>query len=70
MPLIPIEWLATHVEVPADLTAAQLAADLVKVGLEEEEIHKADVTGPVVVGHVLTREAKEQSSPWQRWQKK
>lgn len=62
MPLIPIEWLATHVEVPADLTAAQLAADLVKVGLEEEEIHKADVTGPVVVGHVLTREAKEQSN--------
>ncbi|WP_216379973.1 phenylalanine--tRNA ligase subunit beta [Arcanobacterium phocae] len=54
MPLIPIDWLASHVEVPSDLTAAQLAADLVKVGLEEEEIHKPDVSGPIVVGKVLT----------------
>ncbi|MFT0847091.1 phenylalanine--tRNA ligase subunit beta [Actinomycetaceae bacterium L2_0104] len=62
MPLIPIDWLASHVEVPADLTPEQLAADLVKVGLEEEEIHPAEVTGPVVVGKVLTLEAKEQSN--------
>ena len=50
MPRIPIDWLADHVAVPADLTAEQLAADLVKVGLEEEEIHRSDVTGPIVVG--------------------
>lgn len=62
MPLIPIEWLASHVEVPADLTPEQLAADLVRVGLEEEAIHEAEVTGPVVVGKVLTLEAKEQSN--------
>lgn len=62
MPLIPIDWLATHVEVPEDLTPEQLAADLVKVGLEEEEIHESEVSGPVVVGKVLTREAKEQSN--------
>ena len=62
MPFVPIDWLATHVEVPEDLTASQLAADLVKVGLEEEEIHKADIQGPIVVGKVLTREAKEQSN--------
>ncbi|QJC21862.1 phenylalanine--tRNA ligase subunit beta [Arcanobacterium buesumense] len=54
MPLIPIDWLASHVEIPEDLTAAQLAADLVKVGLEEEEIHQPDVSGPIVVGKVLT----------------
>ena len=47
------DWLADHVEVPADLTAEQLAADLVKVGLEEEAIHGAAVTGPLVVGRVL-----------------
>lgn len=46
MPRIPIDWLGTHVELPPDLTAAQLAADLVKVGLEEEAIHAPDVTGP------------------------
>lgn len=62
MPLIPIDWLSQHVETPADLTPAQLAKDLVKVGLEEEEIHPGPVQGPVVVGKVLTREAKEQSN--------
>ncbi|MCI7550986.1 MAG: phenylalanine--tRNA ligase subunit beta [Actinomycetaceae bacterium] len=62
MPLIPIEWLAQHVEVPANLTASQLAADLVRVGLEEEEIHGSQVTGPIVVGKVLTRDAKEQTN--------
>lgn len=53
MPLIVKDWLADHVELPAGLTAEQLAADLVKVGLEEEAIHGAAVTGPLVVGRVL-----------------
>lgn len=53
MPLIVKDWLGDHVELPADLTAEQLAADLVKVGLEEEAIHGAAVTGPLVVGRVL-----------------
>ncbi|WP_124039405.1 phenylalanine--tRNA ligase subunit beta [Neoactinobaculum massilliense] len=60
MPLIPIDWLSDHVETPVDLTPEQLAKDLVRVGLEEEAIHDAEVTGPVVVGRVLTRDAKEQ----------
>lgn len=62
MPLIPIDWLAEHVEVPEDLTATQLAADLVRVGLEEEEIHRPEVSGPIVVGKVLTLDAKEQKN--------
>ncbi|AWE42331.1 MULTISPECIES: phenylalanine--tRNA ligase subunit beta [unclassified Actinobaculum] len=62
MPLIPIGWLGAHVELPEDLTPQQLAASLVRVGLEEEAIHPAEVTGPVVVGRVLTRQAKEQSN--------
>ena len=49
MPRIPLTWLAEHVDVPAGTTAAQLAADLVRVGLEEEAIHPAAVTGPLVV---------------------
>jgi phenylalanyl-tRNA synthetase beta chain len=53
VPLIVKDWLADHVELPAGLTAEQLAADLVKVGLEEEAIHGAAVTGPLVVGRVL-----------------
>lgn len=53
MPMIDIDWLKEHVKVPADLTYEQLAKDLVKVGLEEEEIHTSQVTGPIVVGYVV-----------------
>lgn len=62
MPYVPIEWLREHVDVPSGTTAEQLAADLVKVGLEEEQIVPPAVTGPLVVGRVLTRDAKEQSN--------
>ncbi|MDO5710186.1 MAG: phenylalanine--tRNA ligase subunit beta [Micrococcales bacterium] len=59
MPYVPISWLAEHVRVPADLDAEALAAALVSVGLEEEEIHPPKVTGPLVVGRVLTLEAEK-----------
>jgi phenylalanyl-tRNA synthetase beta chain len=62
VPLIVKDWLADHVEVPADLTAEQLAADLVKVGLEEEAIHGAAVTGPLVVGRVLEMHPEPQKN--------
>ncbi len=53
MPRIVMDWLGEHVELPADLTAERLAADLVRVGLEEEAVHGAAVTGPLVVGRVV-----------------
>lgn len=53
MPMVDIDWLKEHVDVPADLTYEQLAQDLVQVGLEEEEIHHSEVTGPIVVGYVV-----------------
>ena len=53
MPRVPMAWLGDHVELPRDLTAEQLALDLVRVGIEDEEIHGAAVTGPLVVGRVL-----------------
>ncbi|WP_069388075.1 phenylalanine--tRNA ligase subunit beta, partial [Cellulosimicrobium cellulans] len=53
MPYVALDWLGDHVELPAGLTAEQLAADLVRVGLEEEAVHGAAVTGPLVVGRVL-----------------
>ncbi|MEG3614808.1 phenylalanine--tRNA ligase subunit beta [Isoptericola haloaureus] len=62
MPRIVADWLADHVELPADLSAEQLAADLVRVGLEEEEIHPAAVTGPLVVGRVLELTPEEQKN--------
>ena len=53
MPMVDIDWLKDHVEVPEGLTYEQLAKDLVRVGLEEEEIHDSQVTGPIVVGYVV-----------------
>ncbi|WP_066463372.1 phenylalanine--tRNA ligase subunit beta [Sanguibacter suarezii] len=62
MPYISLSWLGEHVELPADLTAEQLAADLVRVGLEEEGVHGAAVTGPLVVGQVVSLVKEEQKN--------
>ncbi|SDC74160.1 phenylalanyl-tRNA synthetase beta subunit [Sanguibacter gelidistatuariae] len=62
MPYIALSWLGEHVELPAGLTAEQLAADLVRVGLEEEGVHGAAVTGPLVVGQVVSLVKEEQKN--------
>ncbi|MDO5034221.1 MAG: phenylalanine--tRNA ligase subunit beta [Actinomycetaceae bacterium] len=62
MPNVPISWLKDHVEVLPGTDAQKLAADLVKVGLEEETIHRAAVQGPLVVGRVLTKVTEKQSN--------
>ncbi|MET4542131.1 phenylalanyl-tRNA synthetase beta chain [Arthrobacter bambusae] len=53
---IPLSWLREFAQVPADATAEDVMADLVKVGFEEEEVHRPtdELTGPVVVGQVLS----------------
>ncbi|HET9658579.1 MAG TPA: phenylalanine--tRNA ligase subunit beta, partial [Kineosporiaceae bacterium] len=50
---VPLPWLREYVAVPANATGEDVAADLVRVGLEEEAIHGGEVTGPLVVGRVL-----------------
>ncbi len=62
MPRIPLTWLAEHVALPAGTTAESLAADLVRVGLEEEAIHPAAVSGPLVVGEVVARSPEPQKN--------
>ncbi|WP_225754191.1 phenylalanine--tRNA ligase subunit beta [Actinotalea sp. Marseille-Q4924] len=62
MPRIPLTWLAEHVDLPPGTTAEQLAADLVRVGLEEEAVHGAAVTGPLVVGRVVERTPEPQKN--------
>src|SRR5699024_12412886 len=52
-PSIPLTWLAEHTGLPADVSALQVATGLSRVGLEEEAIFGAQVTGPLVVGRVL-----------------
>ncbi|WEV79300.1 phenylalanine--tRNA ligase subunit beta [Janibacter cremeus] len=58
----PIEWLRELTEVEPAAKGADVAATLVRVGLEEEEIHGGGVTGPLVVGRVLERVPEEQKN--------
>lgn len=53
---IPISWLREFAEVPAGATAEDVMAELVKVGFEEEGVHRPTDTlkGPIVVGQVLS----------------
>lgn len=59
---IPLSWLGEHVSLAADITPEQVHADLVRVGFEEESIRRFEVSGPVVVGEVLSREPEPQSN--------
>jgi len=59
---VPIDWLREYVAVPQDATGEQIAADLVRVGLEEEGLHTGGVTGPLVVGRVLTKDPEPQKN--------
>ncbi|WP_392426231.1 phenylalanine--tRNA ligase subunit beta [Barrientosiimonas humi] len=60
--LVPIDWLGEYVDLPEGVSGAQVAADLVRVGLEEESIRGGDITGPLVVGRVLTQEPEPQKN--------
>jgi phenylalanyl-tRNA synthetase beta chain len=59
---VPASWLADYVDLPEDVTAEHLHAALVKVGLEEEDVHGGEITGPVVVGQVLEFTPEPQSN--------
>ena len=50
---VPLSWLSEFVEIPHGTTADDVHAALVSVGLEEEDVHRFDLSGPIVVGEVL-----------------
>jgi phenylalanyl-tRNA synthetase beta chain len=59
---VPLSWLAEYVDLAPGTTPEDVHAALVKVGFEEEDIHRSDVTGPVVVGEVLEFVEEPQSN--------
>ena len=59
---VPVDWLREYVAVPHDATGEAIAASLVAVGLEEEGLHTGGVTGPLVVGRVLTKDPEPQKN--------
>ena len=50
---VPLSWLAEYVELPPGVTPENVHESLVSIGLEEEDIHRFEVSGPIVVGEVL-----------------
>lgn len=52
---IPLEWLREYVDLPTDLDVDELSEQLVRIGLEVEQVetYGGPVTGPLVVGEVL-----------------
>ncbi|WP_084130006.1 phenylalanine--tRNA ligase subunit beta [Demequina sp. NBRC 110055] len=54
MPKIPLKWLEESVDLVPGSTPEDVAAALVKVGLEEEGIEGGGITGPLVIGRVMS----------------
>ncbi|MEJ3404954.1 phenylalanine--tRNA ligase subunit beta [Rathayibacter sp. YIM 133350] len=59
---IPLSWLGEYVDLVPGTTPEEVHAQLVKVGLEEEDVHRFELTGPIVVGEVLEFTAEPQSN--------
>ncbi|WP_323794496.1 phenylalanine--tRNA ligase subunit beta, partial [Nocardioides sp.] len=60
----PVSWIKEYVELPADVTTEALAARLTALGLKLEAIEspRDAITGPLVVGRVLTLEPEPQKN--------
>ena len=59
---IPLSWIREHTRFPQEGTPEDLMAELVKVGLEEEDVHRFELSGPIVVGEVLEKTPEPQSN--------
>lgn len=60
----PVSWLAEHAALPAGLRGRDLAEAFVRAGLEVEAVEQtgSDVTGPLVIGRVLSAEPEQHSN--------
>lgn len=60
----PVSWIREHVDLPGGTTTEDLAARLTALGLKLEAIERPghDITGPLVVGRVLTAEKEPQKN--------
>jgi phenylalanyl-tRNA synthetase beta chain len=59
---VPLSWLGEYTDLAPGATGADVAASFVSVGLEEEAIHGGDITGPLVVGRVLSFDEQVQKN--------
>jgi len=59
---VPLSWLREYVDVPAGATPEDVLAALVSVGFEEEDVHRFELSGPIVVGEVKEFTPEPQSN--------
>ncbi|MFS0866879.1 phenylalanine--tRNA ligase subunit beta [Microbacterium sp. 179-B 1A2 NHS] len=59
---VPLSWLREYVDLAPGATPEDVLASLVSVGFEEEDVHTFDLTGPIVVGRVVSFEPEPQSN--------
>ncbi|WP_309129110.1 phenylalanine--tRNA ligase subunit beta [Microbacterium sp.] len=59
---VPLSWLREYVDVAPGATPEDVLASLVTVGFEEEDVHRFEISGPVVVGQVLSFEEEPQKN--------
>ncbi|BDV30289.1 phenylalanine--tRNA ligase subunit beta [Microbacterium terricola] len=59
---VPLSWLREHVDLATDASPEDVLAALVRVGFEEEDVHRFDLSGPIVVGEVLEFVEEPQSN--------
>src|SRR4026207_1730334 len=60
----PLSWILEHVDVPAGTTTEEITDRLTLTGLKREarESPGRDITGPLVIGRVLTMDAEPQKN--------
>ena len=60
----PVSWIREYVDLPDDLSTPELARRLTALGLKLESLERPghDITGPLVIGRVLTVEAEPQKN--------
>src|SRR4051812_45270596 len=60
----PVSWIREYVDLPAGVTTEELAARLTALGLKLEAIERPgdQITGPLVVGEVLTMDPEPQKN--------
>lgn len=59
---VPVDWLRQYVDLPADLSTAELADRLTMLDLKLEEVVSSGISGPLTVGRVRTLVKEPQSN--------
>jgi phenylalanyl-tRNA synthetase beta chain len=60
----PVSWIREYADLPADLSSDELARRLTALGLKLEALERpgAEISGPLVIGRVLTMEPEPQKN--------